>query len=612
MASVVVLPSRGGSQAARRVAPLLLLVVGLILSLIVLPSALNLPQTNPSTTLEYAPVPPTDEDVPPPVGNFSQFGLGRTPSLDTGGAPGGEGDGLAPVETGVGENTSGKRCVNTPRGPKQTEDPLAPPCVPTFDCKENGGETYQGVTKNELRLLVYFDTNIIDTGTSRGDEARPENTYIDLDQQPEPDEHLYARLIRGWARYFEDRFQTYCRHIHFWVYYGAASTASPEAKRADAADNYQRIKPFAVLSRAQANNDAYLEAMAKRGVLNFGSFLGRESSFFSRFPKLIWGYPPPTEQVAQGYVDFFCKQIKPYPATFAGGNLLNKPRRYGLVYPNDPKHPELLKQKNEVMAQIQAKCPINQPGGIPEASWTDCCYAENNGQLPTYASDAMAKFSDPNQTGGPVTTIIWPGGLESKFGDQAQARGYTPEWILTGDGQMDGWFATQYQNPQAFGNHAIIVTNIVRLGNYDAEPCFLAYKDADPSAPAVDIRIRACELYEGLRQMFIGIQVAGPKLGPTSIDKGFHAIPKIASEHPGVPACFYNTNDYTCTKDAAVMWWDASGEAPNSADPGCWRMFQDGKRYLFDQFPQQEVWSLRKTADPCNNWSVRALRYLAE
>ncbi|HVE94236.1 MAG TPA: hypothetical protein VNB24_04900 [Acidimicrobiales bacterium] len=617
MASVVVLPSRSSSDAARKFVPLVLLLVGLLIALAVLPSALNLPQSNPATTLEYAPVPPTDEDVPPPVGNFSSFGLGNSSSLDAGGAPGGDGEGFLtdpppPSDpAGRGKTPSTKRCVQTPRGPKQTEDPLAPPCVADFDCKENGGATYQGVTAKEIRILVYYDTGITDVRTSRGDEPRPTNKLYDLDKPEEPDEHLYARLMRGWARYFEDRYQLYCRHAHFYVYYGSEFGSPPENKRADAADNYATVKPFAVLSNAFANNDAYLEAMAKRGVLNFGSFAGREAEFFKRYAKLIWGYPPPIETVADHYVTAFCRQIKPYPATFAGGNLKGKPRKYGLVYPSDEKHPELVKLKDEVMAGIKAKCPIVQEGGIPEGTWAACCYAENNTATPTYASDAMAKFSNPNQAGGPVTTIIWPGGMESKFSDQAFARQYLPEWILTGDGEMDGWFGTQYQNQQVFSEHAVIITNQVRVGHYDTEPCFLAYRDADPQAPAVDVSIRACEIYERLRQMFIGIQVAGPKLGPTSIDKGFHAIPKIASENPGVPACFYNINDYTCVKDAAAMWWDANGQAPNSADPGCWKMFRQGKRYLLDQWPQQELWSMRSPDDPCNNWSVRVLRSAA-
>src|SRR5689334_10479543 len=87
MAQVVV-SSRAGSQNVRKGAPLLLLIAGLLIALIVLPSALNLPQTNPSTTLEYAPVPPTDEDVPPPLGNFDSFGLGGSSSIEAGGLGG--------------------------------------------------------------------------------------------------------------------------------------------------------------------------------------------------------------------------------------------------------------------------------------------------------------------------------------------------------------------------------------------------------------------------------------------------------------------------------------------------------------------------------------------
>jgi len=598
MASVV-LPSRAGSQNARKGLPLVLLIVGLLIALAVLPSALNLPQTNPSTTLEYAPVPPSDDDIPPPVGNFDNFGLGQSSSIDTGGAEGGEGEGA--LETEPGKNTRTKRCVQTPRGPKQTEDPLAPPCVPDYNCKDNGGATYQGVTANEIRLLFYLDSGIVDVATSRGDESRPANKYYDLDQPEEQDEHVYVRLIRGWAKYFEDRYQTYCRRPHFFVYYGSRSDDGPESKRADAADNFQRIQPFAVVSDSLASNDAYLEAMAKRGVLNFGSFIGRENSFYQKFPKLVWGYTPTLETQATQYTDFFCKQIKPYPATFAGGNLQNKPRKYGVVYSNDVNHPELKKLKDLVMSNIADKCPITQ-GDIPERTWQPCCFAENNTTLPQYASDAMAAFSAAG-----VTTIIWPGGMESKFGDQASQRNYYPEWIQLGDGQTDGFVSTQYQNPMAFGGHAWVVSYQTKQIDREQEACFLAYKDADPAAPDADIRGRACALYERLRQLFTGIQVAGPRLGPTSIDKGYHAIPKIASDSPGTPACFYNVGDYSCVKDGVAMWWDANAVAPNNSDQGCWRMVFQAKRFLVGQFPEQEAGSMKSGSDPCNGYGGNAL-----
>src|SRR5687768_11710443 len=90
--------SSRGSDAARRYPPLLTVGAALVIALFVLPSSLNLPQANPATTVELAPIPPNDEDIPPPpLGNFSSLGLGTSSSTETGGALGGnETDGGPP------------------------------------------------------------------------------------------------------------------------------------------------------------------------------------------------------------------------------------------------------------------------------------------------------------------------------------------------------------------------------------------------------------------------------------------------------------------------------------------------------------------------------------
>ncbi|HEX9766788.1 MAG TPA: hypothetical protein VGA36_08485, partial [Nitriliruptorales bacterium] len=49
----------------RRYPPLAGAVVATVLAVLVLPSALNVPQSNPTQTLEFAPIPP-DQDQPPP------------------------------------------------------------------------------------------------------------------------------------------------------------------------------------------------------------------------------------------------------------------------------------------------------------------------------------------------------------------------------------------------------------------------------------------------------------------------------------------------------------------------------------------------------------------
>src|SRR5688500_19488281 len=59
------LQKRSGGEWARKYPPLITILVALILAIAVLPSALNLPQTNPTQTLEYAPVPPEESDETP-------------------------------------------------------------------------------------------------------------------------------------------------------------------------------------------------------------------------------------------------------------------------------------------------------------------------------------------------------------------------------------------------------------------------------------------------------------------------------------------------------------------------------------------------------------------
>jgi hypothetical protein len=113
-----------------------------------------------------------------------------------------------------------------------------------------------------------------------------------------------------------------------------------------------------------------------------------------------------------------------------------------------------------------------------------------------------------------------------------------------------------------------------------------------------------CGFYDNLRQLFTGIQVAGPKLTPGNVDEGFHAIPAVASTDPQVPACFYHPGDYTCVKDGIAMWWDRSGQIRGWSGTGCFRLTDDGKRYLVDQWPSRNLTDARRPGkDVCNGYT---------
>src|SRR5690348_15887693 len=107
-----------------------------------------------------------------------------------------------------------------------------------------------------------------------------------------------------------------------------------------------------------------------------------------------------------------------------------------------------------------------------------------------------------------------------------------------------------YQN-QTVWSHAWVVTYNALKPGIKASLCAKAIEEVDPNVGFDENwTCNGQHYYEDLRQLFTGIQVAGPRLTPSSMDQGFHAIPAVRSSNPQVPACYYDVNDYACTHDS--------------------------------------------------------------
>jgi hypothetical protein len=584
---------------ARKYPPLFgALVLGLA-ALAALPSSFTLPQPETAQTREYAPVPPSNEPPDTPAeSNLSSLSLATSSGVRTGGASGGQGAGggpgldlqrPVPALTGAGRNPSNKRCVGDPL--RQTEDPLAPPCVPYFN-GDNGGATYRGVTRDEVRVLIYFEGGYLYSDGTKS----PEEAYVDLLDAPGENEDPTVRAFRGWQRYFNDRFQTYGRLVHFIVYFDSSGRGSPEARRADAADNHAKVDPFAVVSYVRGNEDDYLREMARRGVLNFGSYSFKPSSFFTGFPRLIWSYDPSVEQQAAQYLTYICSKVVGRDSVLAAPDLNGRPRKIGILHTTDERYEGLL-----FMAEL-VRAGVESCGGRieAEATFPRCCYAQDNSDTGTYGQEAMADF----KTKG-ITTILWPGGINGNFGKWAASMGYYPEWIVLGDGVLDARnpVGVYSQLSASFDGRAIVVSPQPLLPAFEEQRCYLAYREADETLDDGWVRF-ACEYYRTLFQLFTGIQVAGPRLDPASVDEGFHAIPRIQTNDVERPSCFYDPGDYTCVKDAIAEIWRASNTAPGSSTPGCWAAIEHGKRYLAGRWPEGNVDAQLTGDEPCNGYNA--------
>ncbi|MBA3655635.1 MAG: hypothetical protein H0W70_15745, partial [Actinobacteria bacterium] len=579
----------------------------LLVLVAILPSALNLPQSNPTETPEFAPVPPEDDAPPSTPGNLAALGSAASAALE-GGLDESAGSPPPPPPAGglQGKNPSSKRCVGNP--PRQTEDPLSPPCVGFFQ-GDNGGATATGVTKDEVRVLFVIYTGLggNDTcrqgGTGRGFEPCEPVGYRDLATPPADEEGVWTRQLRLLQRHFNERYQTYGRFVHFFIYYDGGPF-SPESRKATAADNASTVKPFAVVNGISGFGEDYLAEMARRGVISFipggtDNLAGLPASDLRRFPGMVWGFDPSVELRAENFAAYVCQKVVPFPVSFSGNGDAGQPRKLGLLWLDDAENafPQL-----RVYADIVRR-RVTECGGkfVVEKTFPAYCTPSGGAGVcsadPAYyqnAPDNMAAFKDAG-----VTTIIWAGGGDINQAKAAARLRYFPEIVLGGDNLNEVTLEGQFSD-QSVWRHVFAVTTYTRQNPLTETPCYQAAKEVDPASDSTDIRNFGCKQYPAVRQLFTGIQVAGPRLGKTSMDKGFHAIPSVQSPDPRVPACFYDDGDYTCVKDAAVLWWDPAGDDPESTNPGCMRMVESGKRYRTGDWPREDVRAKQRPDDLCN------------
>lgn len=575
-----------------------------MITVVVLPNALNLPQSNPSTVLEYAPVPPEDDTPPPQVGSISTLGLGSSSGLKT------DGDNTPKPNTprtGSGTTPVTKKCVGKPL--RQTEDPNAPPCVPFFE-GDNFGETWQGVSGDEIRVLIYSSSyTTIPDNKERRAESTPAEPYCDVEKPPNTEigcledtegaqDHAVVRITRAFSRYFNERFQTYDRHIHFYIYWSPASSAA--ARRADAADNWARIKPFAVLDLAffGGYNEVYAEAMTRRRVSVYGSFQAIANDYYRKNAPFIWSFWPDVEHAADMYVSYVCQKIAPYTVSHAGDDAMNaKPRRYALMYTSDEDFAGL-RYFAELAKVGLRNCPNGAHLDIAEDS---VLYSRNQYQVdsdPAAATEARNNIA--KMKGRQVTTVLWLGGYETHHSLAAKNESWFPEWVVAGDGLNDAIDNGRAQQQDVW-RHSWIVSTYLREDKTSSSPGRQAFREAAPDGHPND-EDEANSRYRAFFTLFKAIQVAGPELTPATVDQGHHAIPRQSSLNPFVAACFYDPGDYTCVKDATEVWWDP--DAPDPAENvnlrGCYRMVRGGQRFLSGTWEGGDRDVFANASDPCN------------
>lgn len=518
-------------QLLRRFPALALLGAAAALALL-LPSALVVPSSPPTSLAEYAPVPGVGEGR----SDISSFA-----SAMSGGLGFGSGSGAAagaPAPNGPGQRKPRlKRCVGKP--PRQTEDPLSPPCVPYFQ-GDNFGATARGVTADEIRVVLY------DVRLARTDPP------VDRTNSTDPNDYK-----SGFVRHFNDRYQTYGRTVRLFEIGGSVR---PEDQRSDV-QRVLELDAFAVIDVVGA--ESLVSQAAALGIVSLSFQTHRRADYQKVAPYLISHLPDIEDQVAI-WGSQICSRVGSGPAVHSGNpGDRNRNRVFGIL--NGDVAP--LRDMARLLRQdLRDRCDIQ-------------IHAEAGGQP---GPDDLA-LDIAHLRGEGVTSVLYLSRISpAYYVSNASAQGWHPEWF----------FGTRLTSTVAYDTNA----GARQYGVGWRQASGASYDVIRPARPqqewyqALREYCPTCEepqsptythvpQYQQLRLLYWGIQSAGPRLTAHTIDRGLHAIPPRASVRPEVPAAYFAPGNYSFIKDAMEIWWDSTGDDPTGHEPGCYRLSDDGFRF---------------------------------
>ena len=525
--------SRAKKQGLARRYPALLFLLAAGALAILLPSALNVPQSGPTTLAEFAPVPGQGDGR----SDVSDLGSAVSGGIGFGSGSGGK---LAPPPSSVGKPDQAsrrlKRCVGQP--PRQTEDPLSPPCVAFFD-GDNFGSTARGVTRDQASVLARM-TNT-DPATDR--DAGRVFSCADL---PSTNDQFQDVLCKAYWRYFNDRYQTYGRLVQLW------SIHNPYA----AANLDQQYKPFAAVDIGQSGN------WAPRKILSVSYVGSSRSSYLKDAPHVV-SFRADSEDQSAMAASFVCGKLAGRRAQFAGDDTLaGRQRKFGFLYA--------------------------APGHTPRKEAMRAYFRDNCGfDVTEETSDWQTQQGMVKLRGADVTSVILLVDNIATATNYATQLAYFPEWIIVGatdSNGIDNNFQARTANPVQWAN-SFGVTYDYRRDALKTQAWYRAYREgcSTPECPEPAAGMRGVQfgaaIYDSMNMLFYGIQAAGPRLTAENIDKGLHAIPARGSDDPYRPAAYFAPGNYSFIKDAMAIWWDPTGQPPDSQSRGCYRLPHEGRRF---------------------------------
>lgn len=412
----------------------------------------------------------------------------------------------------------------------QTFDPQSPPCIsewPEAD-KGNGGSTYQGVTATEIRVTMSAAT------------------------VPEAEDKKYLEEL---IQFINGTYQLYGRRLVLKLHNGPAAS-SPNLAHAGA-QAALATEPFAVV--ADFNEyPALNRELAANKTLSVTPGRHITSNVLLGNAPYIWSYEPPDDVALRNLGAFACESLNGKRARFSTEHATEK-RKFGIVV-HDYNHGDNVDPAS-LQAELQSRCGVN-------AKLYKIKPQEDDDKETTHQQQATAMKRD-----GVTTVLTLTSCCNEDLEEGAKETNWHPEWVYYGkQSQYPGVGQSGRQTTQDNSKFGLAPTNKIAL-----QGDFGPYKQAAPN----NAKAASAPLYHALAVLAAGIQMAGPKLTPTTFAQGLHAT-TFPNPGAGADPYYQATVDFPGSetwmiRDFGVWWTDVTKVAANKTYGLCF--VDQGRRW---------------------------------
>jgi hypothetical protein len=408
-------------------------------------------------------------------------------------------------------------------------DPYSPPCASFTG--NNGGGTAKGVSGTSIKVAF----RVLN-------ERGFQQTLADLAGASLVDSpQTVTKTVTALADYFNKRFQFYGRKIEIVFYDGQGSNTNEllgkgrDKAEADAIKVAEEIGAFADLS---ATSEPYAGALAKRGVIGFGTPYLSRAWHEARAP-VAWSLATDGSIVSELAAEYQVKRLYDTPAAYAGGNggdgkpLKGRQRNFATLAPENSWYQESVQNAQDIIRAAGKDTGFNYKYVLDLSTMSD------------QATTIIAQMKQRN-----ITTIVCGCDpiLPVFLSGVANREKYYPEFIIVGTALTDADIVGQLWNPN-FAAHAFGVSSLNGFVPPTQTIAYAAYKSVRQDEPAFSVDL----IYYQMYMLAIGLQGAGPNLNPSTFEAGMFAYPPKLGP---VGLWKFGKGDRTAANDVREIYWD--------------------------------------------------------